>query len=542
MRAPLERIPPEVLERIALYVAEPRVGAHSGGGQPEGPPQDFLHLLVVNRSTYEQLCARHNAALHARIFQAHFDTDAIQRRLGAGGVTTAALAAELPVRFRALQAIRRYVVAHPPPSANDALRRAAAMRHERQTNGTLLPALWAVYLMVLEHDVRNLAHLQWALVADFLEIDAVHTIGASYARHEYPRASPAQCLAMHLRAFLAHAPSAAPLFGAPADFSGYLLVMLKPYVFAAHCYGMFFAPWAAHSPPPDGLPPASDRADARQPRATAELTYCGTRIALAVPPIAHAAIPLLFLCTAQAAASASLKNRLDRADGTQPRPASSHAHDHYFLRLRQCVDPLRAPGMRLADHCGQFSGVWEGRFSFFDLDAYRSMLDGSAASLFDGTYGEQTQVVRLSETVVQVSGDGDAEFCGEGVREGRTDKCALAPRSSRFPAPPTDAAGMLAEWEALPLGDGFSALPGSHELLLSGTGHSAWGSFHVRGRVRIWDGLVVLLKQYGPARHGRWLYRGYSLGGGRIVGRWRDAYTPNALHGYEGPFVLSRRS
>jgi hypothetical protein len=34
------------------------------------------------------------------------------------------------------------------------------------------------------------------------------------------------------------------------------------------------------------------------------------------------------------------------------------------------------------------------------------------------------------------------------------------------------------------------------EIVLSGTGHSAWGRFHVSGRLRVWDGAVYLVKEY----------------------------------------------
>jgi hypothetical protein len=38
------------------------------------------------------------------------------------------------------------------------------------------------------------------------------------------------------------------------------------------------------------------------------------------------------------------------------------------------------------------------------------------------------------------------------------------------------------------------------ELLLTGTGHSAWGSFILRGRVRAWDGMASLVKEYSVSK------------------------------------------
>lgn len=73
-----------------------------------------------------------------------------------------------------------------------------------------------------------------------------------------------------------------------------------------------------------------------------------------------------------------------------------------------------------------------------------------------------------------------------------------------------------------------------YEILLSGTGHSAWGRFILRGRVRTWDGLITITKEYRPDGRGRWLYRGYIVAGNKFVGRWRDTFTPEDMCGYEG--------
>jgi len=78
--------------------------------------------------------------------------------------------------------------------------------------------------------------------------------------------------------------------------------------------------------------------------------------------------------------------------------------------------------------------------------------------------------------------------------------------------------------------------------LITGTGHSAWGRFILRGRIRTWDGMAMLIKEYCPDLRGKWIYRGYILAGDILVGRWRDALTPEAFVGYEGTFTLNRRS
>lgn len=91
---------------------------------------------------------------------------------------------------------------------------------------------------------------------------------------------------------------------------------------------------------------------------------------------------------------------------------------------------------------------------------------------------------------------------------------------------------------------------------------NAWGKFTFLGRVRPWDGLVVLLRtpvrpsvslrdmerradarvrqaSAEDAHRGRWLFRGY-VHDGHWVGRWRETHSAPAAVGYEGAFVLAR--
>jgi hypothetical protein len=78
-------------------------------------------------------------------------------------------------------------------------------------------------------------------------------------------------------------------------------------------------------------------------------------------------------------------------------------------------------------------------------------------------------------------------------------------------------------------------------LLVTGVGHSAWGRFIISGHVRVWDGLLYLVKEYTPDQRGKWMYRGYVVGDDIMVGRWRDTATGEEYVGYEGTFILNRR-
>ncbi|KAG8740707.1 hypothetical protein FRC10_003957 [Ceratobasidium sp. 414] len=82
------------------------------------------------------------------------------------------------------------------------------------------------------------------------------------------------------------------------------------------------------------------------------------------------------------------------------------------------------------------------------------------------------------------------------------------------------------------------------DTLITGEGHSNWGQFHLKGRIRHWDGMITLVKDYaGPNTQGRgrWLYKGYIVAGANWVGRWRDTFTAERLSGYEGVFSVTRR-
>ncbi|KAF9460340.1 hypothetical protein BDZ94DRAFT_1284000 [Collybia nuda] len=69
---------------------------------------------------------------------------------------------------------------------------------------------------------------------------------------------------------------------------------------------------------------------------------------------------------------------------------------------------------------------------------------------------------------------------------------------------------------------------------------SAWGEYTIIGRVRPWDGLIVLLRTPRFSEHGQWIFRGY-LHNRNLVGRWRETSTPVDAAGLEGAFLLSKQ-
>ncbi|WFC98446.1 hypothetical protein MYAM1_001173 [Malassezia yamatoensis] len=555
----LEQLPNEILTRIAVYVANRSSG---------GPPTDLVHLLSTSRTLYRELKLCTNTRLYAEIFRTAFDIAVIQRRFGRNACCTDQLAAELQRRFLALRRIRAFV------------KRNTESFHEGQVvwkpYKEMESDLWCMYLIALEHDQCNLIQLHWAHVRDLVDLHAVHILCSCAARRILPEVSLITSLHLHLRYALVSIEPQKNGFHHHADEQDHLFIYLKPFVFADHTFDMFLAPWTELYLPRASSQWRSERSQGScASLSSSSVFHCGQTLKLAIPPVSRAAIALIFECTAKALDATSLKDELDkRVIESSLHPATSLDFDLDFARLKTCYDYSASSGLRLEDHIGRFNGVWEGRFAFFDIEANSRMLQGNDAALYDGTLGEQTQVLRLSEAVVSMSPDGVAEFHQEYLTDGveSTPTNPLSPKflqSDYTPAeassatarssaqqpyipfaqtdsiPPMNANSMLQEWRNLPFWTDSKyeqAQNEQRELLLYGTGHSAWGRFLVRGRVRIWDGLVVLLKEYGPERQGRWLYRGYCDTGNKLVGRWRDAYTPSTLRGYEGPFFLNRRS
>lgn len=107
--------------------------------------------------------------------------------------------------------------------------------------------------------------------------------------------------------------------------------------------------------------------------------------------------------------------------------------------------------------------------------------------------------------------------------------------------------GVLAQTEANEFVDVVTHRnSGIADILITGqTGEqhgAAWGHFDLIGRVRPWDGLVVLLRTPRNPAHsylGKWVFRGY-IHNENFVGRWREISTAPDLTGYEGGFVVCK--
>lgn len=253
----LEDLPVEVLAAIAYYVAVlPSSSApHKGPASPicpepgDGMSAEVPHvpalvpapapalaaLLCASPRIHHKIGLASCPQLYARMFQAKFDTSALERRFGPAALTASVLAAELVKRCKALHLMRSVVAtceqqnldgessntaifspsSFPTVYLDEALscepscrEQAAAPvlqrpHHDRNipqertldldnkshaTQSVVEDTLWLAYLMMTENDGKNCRQLVWACAAQFCNI-AFHlssSIGSSVLPNRTP--------------------------------------------------------------------------------------------------------------------------------------------------------------------------------------------------------------------------------------------------------------------------------------------------------------------------------------------------------------------
>ena len=215
--------------------------------------------------------------------------------------------------------------------------------------------------------------------------------------------------------------------------------MLRPYVFAAHRYELYYAPWTLPGLPiaepvnrVEGLTPGPFIADLVPKSRVATIKLYGRTVLISPPILSHAAILRFFSKRSTSKDSVAqlptpfttvygsrielnpfegilMMNREGEDDGDDDEEMEeevevlrdSRQHDQDFQRLLTCYDPSICRGMKRSVWAGHWNGCWEGNFSFFDFDAFKDMLAGKSAALYNGSYGEQAQVWRLQETFIR---------------------------------------------------------------------------------------------------------------------------------------------
>lgn len=165
-------------------------------------------------------------------------------------------------------------------------------------------------------------------------------------------------------------------------------------------------------------------------------------------------------------------------------------HDREWQRNTVCQDPLSSPGLPALTFRGEIEGFWRAKFLFYDFDLYREILAGNIRGVYTGTFAEQATELELKETVIKVRKE---DVGGKGPL-----LCA------GFDA---EQEGHNPEEEQQRIRDGYGheLVQDEHEvdeegwtkeILISGMARTSWGDCTVRGRIRAWDGLVIMSIAY----------------------------------------------
>jgi hypothetical protein len=180
----------------------------------------------------------------------------------------------------------------------------------------------------------------------------------------------------------------------------------------------------------------------------------------------------------------------------------SQYHDREWQRNSVCQDPSSSPGLPALTFKGELEGYWRGKFLFYDFDMYRRVLAGDVRAVYTGKFAEQHLELELRETVIRVPMD-KVGGAGLAVCAGFKDEAE---------------GEMPDEIKRIREGYGYEMVPeeemqlekqqGPHdkpgwtkEILLSGYGRTSWGLASIRGRVRAWDGMIVLQMAYSVRLH-----------------------------------------
>ncbi|KAG8898460.1 hypothetical protein FRB99_007427 [Tulasnella sp. 403] len=275
----------------------------------------------------------------------------------------------------------------------------------------------------------------------------------------------------------------------------------------------------------------------------------------------------------------------------------SHAWDDDWARLRSCRDPFRMtkelgyPRYRWTR--GTLSGEWDGRFMFPDYGTFTKIMEGENAlnTLEDAMVANEVQSWTFDEyyhvpasrrspwapqraygppltasdplrahlplsTRVKRAKDGllvwdsttpqhDVAFYRKWKEETKgSDEAVQSSASGFWDEDPflTDDDDYDDEGVIRILIDGY-AIP-RPSFVPARMPQTAMGPYSaIRGTIRTWDGLITLHSESpGQTDGARWLWTGYIVGDGNFVGRFRDCKYDVQRNGYEGVFVMVKRS
>ncbi|KAF8644008.1 hypothetical protein AX16_008724 [Volvariella volvacea WC 439] len=493
----LDNVPQEVLEHIAFLAAT---------SEFLGPPSALVPLLHTSRRIHSRLSIKSNHHLYAKIFAHKFDLVPAVRRLGGDPTSPKSLAAELQLRCYYLKRIRERSDATFDVDGD------STSEGGERLHGLLLHA----YLLMLENEEKNELQLrEYAHIEDWLKQYWFGVQGASLSlssiqQNHWPPNNQETSLAMWLFWFLLR-PAAYPRND---DISWVALNILKVFAIAAHRYELTTPSWVDFHPE-------------HHSNESGFGAHYSSPCQLVVPPLTTPAI-LSFI---------ALVNQLAEGDHGMPRAPSlpsaiisqdSREWESEWNRCRSLAQKAYDKYLTEAFSPGSIDGIWEGVFTYTEFTAYAQLLAGAAPPILQKSMiVRQSQRWKLREYHL-IAPDPSRSDSGVELDSDNSDPLPSGdPLRSYFPH--------RMSFQELSCGvqikvPGFkdpfyyrrASKPACHsgeegktwvqDVIIFGEGHSSWGQFSLRGRVRPCDGFVSLLKEYMDGDRGKWLYRGYLVG------------------------------
>ncbi|WWC60195.1 uncharacterized protein I303_102760 [Kwoniella dejecticola CBS 10117] len=553
-RGALECLPRELLALIAFHLVTEGRQEEENDEIYGKHPSNLLPLLFTSKSIYEAICFDNNPQLYNSLFRATFDTKALDRRYhwmkkhlhrpppsNPNGNGEKAKGKKV---FDLFADPRSWAIDYKTRWEQSFRMRQVAKYCRIEIPGVCdkeayVADLWNVWFLLTENDNKNIkflntqCDLKGFVLAFYKENLLKESLVPGYPRDTGDKALAVWCC------LLAGIDNLGEDTPAEVDEK---IFMLRPYVFACAKYDTHYAPWHYRKLPfcpPDCVEHETDASIRLKAMTYKRFGYTWKR----APPHFVLGIYLVFMRLLERqpdrvglkAGSSTFSQSPFEAGLPSLFSASklipSIEHDREWQRNTMCQDPHTSPGLPPLAFSGLVKGFWRGKFLFYDFDLYRQILAGNMRGVYTGTFAEQAAEFELYETIVKLPKE---KIGGEG---------------------PLLAAGFKDEYDedgsqqtAIKGGYGFEICDEDEEvqegwtkeILISGRARTSWGWAKMRGRVRSWDGLVIMEMTYSRHVMGRWIWRGYLHTGGYMVGRWRDTFTAENLRGYEGAFGMIR--
>ncbi|KAF8588561.1 hypothetical protein K439DRAFT_593646 [Ramaria rubella] len=579
VRSRLESAPQEILEEIAFQAALiPFLG----------PPATLGTLLRISQKIHRALKRKDNPHLYAKIFRSKFDLHAVARRFGEEFAYALEQADELVRRFEGLKRIKRN--AYPREVSGD------------EHDGGLRVDMWMGYIMFLECDGNNARQLIQYAGIDRFALEFVRQGGRLHDGLHENEGWVVDCEINALGMWLfwytdkERVPFETPhereeILGALGSL--YAGSFKYPSTHAPLTY--FLIPTMETPPPP---PPLSvfPLSVSPLPLPCKIPDHFGWELTLArpliIPPVILAycvRFERRVLELQGGGAPASSRAPATRAEARRTGwtgatgedfqafrevrtkmvewvEGGSLLHEQDWMRLRTCYDPWSQLPMRDRVFMpGMLDGIWEGRWLALPPNYFWSLL-GMAQThtripsiLSDGAHLQTPMRFRFREhhqsdpqevlDFDDVSSDGVGSgalraWLPQGIRTvQREGKLRIYDSDSRLLSTYQTCDPLQAvidkEMEHVGLYGG-----GVWDIILTAETEpkefgEAWGHDRAVGRVRDWDGLVVLVRE-SRLNAGRWVFRGYVHGQKNLVGRWRETATQVDAPGWEGAWSMMK--